>query len=94
MSRESVRFATTVHLHHPGPAIDIDDATDLLHEVEALRVQLAAANERNRTLSADLARAVRGVAALDSALRKVSHTADELRFQLRLANRQDARVER
>jgi len=93
MSRESVRFATTVHLRN-GIETNIDDLIVLRGEVAALIAQLGAANERNRTLSADLARAVNEVAALDSALRKANHTADELRFQLRLANRQDARAER
>lgn len=90
MSRESVRFAQTVHLHNGGPVTAIDDAADLLHEVEALRGQLAAANERNRTLADDLAGYALKNAALEVELKREMYTASELRLQLILANRDDA----
>ena len=90
MTRESVRFAQTVHLRH-GIETNIDDLNILRAEVDTLTAKLAAANERNRTLAGDVARLAQENAALASALHKANHTADELRFQLRLANRQDAR---
>ena len=54
-----------------------------------LAAKLDAANERNRTMAADLARVAQENAAMASALSKANHTADELRYQLSLASRAD-----
>ena len=89
MTRATVEFAKTVHLHN-GPETSIDDAITYRGELAALRAQLDAANERNRILAADLARVTLENAAIDAALRKANHTGDELRYQLRLTNRRDA----
>ena len=86
MTRATVALAKGLHLHN-GPETAIDDAITMRGELAAVRAQLDAANRRNQVLAADLARVTQENAAMASALSKANHTADELRYQLRIANR-------
>lgn len=97
MSRETVELAKSLHLHNGPDGMTADDLIVLRGELAVMRGRLATAlddlekaNERARTLAADVSRLAQENAAQALALSKANHTADELRRQLRLANRDDA----
>lgn len=82
MSRHTVDLAKSVTLTGNAPAT----RADCCDEVIQLRGELAAAQARNAALAADNV-------TLAVALHKANHVADDLRMELRLANRRDAGVE-